>query len=563
MRSRWTDAQARAFALQAGERPELGLRVYTSRLLGSEPSLVLHGGGNTSLKLPRPGTADDAAALLFVKGSGTDLAAVTESDFAVVRLEQVRRLIDVTDLDNDALAEAVAQAVERPGGPKPSIETLLHAVLPWRFVEHTHADSILAITNTVNGEAIARELFGELAPLVPFRHSGFALAQAAHETYERCATARTIGLILLHHGVFAFGHTARDSYENMLALVTRAEDYLAGRGAWALLEDDREFASPDPLHIARLRAALSRRAGYPLLLRRLDGAQWQAYARRDDVPALACEGPATPQHAVFIKREPMLGTDVEAYARRYEDYVAAAKPGRTAAECGLDPAPRVVIDARLGVWAVGVNEHYLGMTIDILRQDMEIKSRAAAHDRYQGLPPAAILEAEIHYGGFERRLHAGGVPAADFLGEVVMLALESGQRDILRTAFETHGATVIDGAPGAVAAEADDLMQQIALRYGGIDVVVTETPLHPWIEALLPLLACAPRGGRLVTTVQHAGEDEGAWKRRCEAAGVALIATLERAAPSSEETARRVVALCCPPPPTQPVATSPAAGAMH
>jgi hypothetical protein len=106
-------------------------------------------------------------------------------------------------------------------------------------------------------------------------------------------------------------------------------------------------------------------------------------------------------------------------------------------------------------------------------------------------------------------------------------------------------------------------MQQIALRYGGIDVVVTETPLHPWIEALLPLLACAPRGGRLVTTVQHAGEDEGAWKRRCEAAGVALIATLDRAAPSSEETARRVVALCCPPPPTQPVATSPAAGAMH
>jgi rhamnose utilization protein RhaD (predicted bifunctional aldolase and dehydrogenase) len=560
MQSRWNDAEARTFAARAGELPELGLRVYTSRLLGSEPALVLHGGGNTSLKLPATRQPGGEGELLFVKGSGSDLAEVTDADFAAVRLAQVRQLIEADDLDNEALAQAVARTVARPGGPRPSIETLLHAVLPWRFVEHTHADSILAITNTVNGEAIAHELFGELAPLVPFRQSGFALAQAAYESYRRCATDRTIGLILLHHGVFAFGASARESYENMLSLVTRAERYLERRGAWALPADARAFDLPDPLQIARLRAALSRHAGYPLLLRRLDGPQWQAYARRADLAAITREGPATPQHAVFIKREPMLGTDVDAYARRYEAYVAAAKPGRTAAECGLDPAPRAVLDARLGVWTVGVNQHYLGMTADILRQDMEIKARAATHDRYQGLPAAAILEAEIHYGGFERRLHAAGGSAVALLGDAVVLAVEDALRDTLRRAFEAQGASVFDATPGNAAA--GDLPTQLALRYGGVDVIVAQAPFLPSIECLLPVLACAPRGGRLASTGRGGDAVRDRLAQRCKTAGIAWIAAFDGAAPFDAQAAQTLVTSCRPDASGRPLAASRSAGAL-
>src|SRR4029079_4050809 len=125
-----------------------------------EPSLVLHGGGNTSVK-----TIENAEQTLCVKGSGADLALVNASDFTPVRLEAVKRLITLTDLDNDGLMAAVSTCVAESDRPRPSIETLLHAVLPYKFVEHTHADSVLALTNTANGARIAAEVFGPLAPL--------------------------------------------------------------------------------------------------------------------------------------------------------------------------------------------------------------------------------------------------------------------------------------------------------------------------------------------------------------------------------------------------------------
>ena len=527
MESRWNEVEARACAASV-DPSELGLRVYTSRLLGSEPALVLHGGGNTSFKR-------EAEDLLYVKGSGSDLARVEPRDFAVVHLNAVRALINAADLDNAALAQAVARVVHQPG-PKPSIETLLHAVLPFRFVEHTHADSILAVTNTANGERLARELFGELAPLVPFRHSGFALAQAAHDVFHRSATRETIGLVLLHHGVFAFGDTAQASYENMLRLVTRAEAFLQARNAWRLPEDPQPFVAPDPVEIARLRARMSHQAGFPLLLRRLDGPQWQAYARRADLAALAAEGPATPQHAVFIKREPLLGTDVDGYARRYAAYVAAGRNGATPAQCGLDPAPRAVIDAQLGVWAASIDEHYLRMTTDILRQDMEIKTRAAALDRYAGLPADAILEAEIHYGGFERRMHAAASPASEFLGEVVVLG--DAAPEAARAAFAARGATVVT-LPGA----GDDALRDLCLRYGGVDVAVLDGSEAGWANALLPVLACAPRGGRVVLLVPAADANPQPLADACRELSVDLVvAHLGPAA--TQQAIEQVVSRC-------------------
>ena len=221
MIDRWDEAEA------ARCDSDLAACVYVSRLLGAEPALVLFGGGNTSVK------SGVDAGVLYVKGSGADLAQVEERDFTALRLAQVQQLIDAGDLTNTQLAQA-ASACVIGNGPRPSIETLLHAVLPHRFVLHSHADSILAITNTDHGDRSAAEIFGELAPCVPFRESGFELAKAAHEAYRAQATSRTIGLILLHHGVFSFGDTARRAYGNMLRLVNLAEAFLASRNAWRL-----------------------------------------------------------------------------------------------------------------------------------------------------------------------------------------------------------------------------------------------------------------------------------------------------------------------------------------
>ncbi|MEO8627274.1 MAG: class II aldolase/adducin family protein [Betaproteobacteria bacterium] len=554
MQNLWND-------IEAGRcRDDLALRVYTSRLLGRDRALVLHGGGNTSVK----SSGDAQAALLYVKGSGSDLAQVTSRDFSPVRLHAVQKLIDASDLDNDGLMAALAECVAQPNSPRPSIETLLHAVLPWKFVEHTHADSVLAITNTEHGGAIAADVFGELAPLVPFHASGIDLARACYDVYRRHATERTIGLILLHHGVFAFGSSARASYENMLHLVGLAETYLQAHGAWALTGDERpaKWLATD---IAKLRHAVSGSAGFPMLLQLQDSAHWRAFARRPDLAEICEEGPATPQHAVFVKRVPLLGTNVARYADDYRSYVDRYRPGRTLRELALDPAPRVIIDPLLGVWTASVDANHAGMTAEIFRHDMEIMSRAAGHDRYRGLAPAEILHAEISYGGFEQRLRARSATTAPLLGEVCLLAgPETVLSDAVGIDLAERGAVIarvgvnVDvprDAPSPallwLAGEAAAGLDVLISRFGGLDVVVLNEGFEHWLTLALALLTFAPHGGRIVLigrqswcakvamTAQRHGDSS-----HVRMSSVALDDRPIESQPA--ELAARIVALCLP-----------------
>src|SRR3954454_5159681 len=359
MQNRWDEAEA--------SRCAEGLEqcVYVSRLLGADSALVLYGGGNTSVKM-REG-ADD---VLYVKGGGSDLAQVSAHDFTPVRLSPVQRLIDAADLSNEQLAHAVAQCVIPGDAPRASIETLLHAVIPHRFVLHTHADSILAITNTVHGERIAADIFAELAPRVPFRESGFDLAKTAYAVFQAQAHSRTIGLILLHHGVFSFGESTRSAYDNMLELVGLAERFLKSQRAWHLASSTQAFQWT-PTEIVGLRRALSRIAGFPLIMQLQDTPELRAFARDPSVRNWWEAGPATPQHAVFVKRKTLFGRDVDGYAAEYRSEVAQHRPGEALRMLGLDAAPRVVVDPQLGVWTASINAQYAQMTAEIFRHDIE------------------------------------------------------------------------------------------------------------------------------------------------------------------------------------------------
>jgi len=496
MLSRWNDADAARDAAGAVDAA-LGTRAYSSRLLGAEKSLVLHGGGNTSFKRER---------VLYVKGSGSDLAKVRESDFSALDLDQVLALQAGAELDNDALRRSLASTAVHPG-PAASIESLMHALLPWPFVEHTHADAVLAVTNTVNGARIASDLFGELAPLVPFHPSGFALARACAEVFHARATEGTIGLILHHHGVVAFGRSARESYENMLRLVTRAEDYLKAHGAWQLPRDPRPFEW-EPIDIARLRARLSRAAGHPLLLTLQEGAHWQAFARRPDLGALCAAGPATPQHAVFLRAQALAGTDIEAFVARYAAAVHAAHPSIAQESPGFDYAPRLIIDPALGTWVAGIDPVHLRIAQDVLEQDLEIKTRASSHDRYAGLPVAENIDAEIHYGGFEQRLLASGGPGTRLLGQAVLIDPAADEPG-LPERYAAAGAAVLQSPPADPALA----VREAVRRFGGIDVLVTCTAEPSLLNAAAPVLACAPRGGRVVPA--GAAADSPRIRQRC------------------------------------------------
>ncbi len=451
---------------------------------------MLHGGGNTSLK-----TRDSGEEILWVKGSGSDLAHVTEKDFTPLSVETVRTLIQKTQMSNEQMMSALVPCVREPARPKPSIETLLHAALPFRYVEHTHADAILAVTNSRNGEAIAQGIFGDLAPRVPFRHSGFDLAKTSIEVFQRDRTARTIGLILLQHGVFAFGDSAKAAYENMLKLVGLAEAYLAGHNAW-ILPRDEDHAQWSAQEIACLRRDISRAAGFPLLARLHDDAQTLAFARRAGLTELLQEGPATPQHAVFIKRMPMTGRDVASYAAAYRHYVGDAQGAP-------DPAPRVVLDAAFGALVLGFGPDYLQITDDIFRHGREIMTRASGHDRYQGLPAQAILEAEIHYGGFEQRILANQRDEDSLRGWCVGIALED-------SAFSESLIEALTSRAAAVANLAQDASpDNLVSRFGGLDALIAHPSQRARAEALLPILRCAPFGTLLWLADQAPSIPEG------------------------------------------------------
>ncbi len=381
-------------AVAASCPDELALRAYSSRLLGGDPSLVLHGGGNTSIKL-----GENGATVVYVKGTGSDLAQVEASSFTPLRLDGVTQVLVRPDMDNAAMMQALDACLARRPAPRPSIETLMHGGLPFRCVEQTHADAVLAAMNVDDIERVHAEVYGERAPLVPYHHSGHALACACMNAFNsHRRTRNTIGLILAFHGLVAFGDDVRSSYENMIELVTRAEDYLRARGAWDVFETAHAASPAASQSLAAMHDEINTVAGAPLVMQIGSDPQCLAFARRDDLADIAQQGPATPQHAVYTRRVPLLGRDVQTSAARYREYLAASL-GKAASRL-MDAAPRIVLDPDAGVIAFGTTAREATMALEMYQHDIAIITRASAHGRYRAAPAAAIALAEFEYGGY-------------------------------------------------------------------------------------------------------------------------------------------------------------------
>jgi len=224
MLSRWIDRDAQAAVdryAKAGIARDLALRVYTTRLLGSDPKLVLHGGGNTSVKLRTPDLAGDDADVLCVKGTGADMAAIEPAGIPAVRLAPLIKLRAQNDVADEQMVRFLRANLIDPGAPNPSVETLLHAFMPYKFVEHTHATALLSVIDQPDGEKRARDLYGDRLGIVPYRRPGFGLAKAAGDAFD--ANPKAVGLVLHKHGIFTFGADAREAYETMIEMVTLAE----------------------------------------------------------------------------------------------------------------------------------------------------------------------------------------------------------------------------------------------------------------------------------------------------------------------------------------------------
>ena len=283
---------------------------------------------------------------LYVKGSGWDLATIEPQGFAPVRLDLLRRLAELPSLADSALVRAQRSALLDPGAPDPSIEAVLHAIIPFAYVDHTHADAVVAITNTPNGAEHAREAFGPRLLLVPYVMPGFMLARTIREMTQSLDWEQCDGLILIGHGIFTWGATARASYDSMIRLVTAAEAYLEARNAFRGARQS-ECDAADLVTLARVRHEVSLAAGRPMIARLDRSAEACGFAGHEQVASIAARGPVTPDHIIRTKRVPViLGADpkedVAAFADECRAYFERHTDGTLTM---LDPAPRWAVCA--------------------------------------------------------------------------------------------------------------------------------------------------------------------------------------------------------------------------
>jgi rhamnose utilization protein RhaD (predicted bifunctional aldolase and dehydrogenase)/NAD(P)-dependent dehydrogenase (short-subunit alcohol dehydrogenase family) len=536
MQSLWNDQEASSY------KTDLALRVYTSRLLGRDKSLVLHGGGNTSVKVREPSLHGEEEEILYVKGSGWDLETIEEAGFAPVRLGPAVRLASLPSLSDPDMVNALRCAMTRASAPTPSVEAILHAALPFKYVDHTHADAVVTVTNSPRGEGRVRDIWGDSVVIIPYVMPGFDLARLCAERFAREAGPQTLGMVLLQHGIFSFGATARESYERMIELVDKAERYLAAQGAWALGPFPERSGRPEPRGIAALRSEVSRAAGAPLILTSRRTAHTLAFAGRPDVGVISQQGPATPDHVIRTKRLPLVGRDVAGYVRAYGEYFAEQAPRAKERKTMLDPAPRVVLDPELGLLAAGRTVKDAAATAEIYEHTMDVIERADRLGGFQALGAKELFDVE--YWDLEQaKLAKAGKPPV-FAGEVALVTgAASGIGKACVEAFLGRGAAVggLDVSPqiagssdrsdylGRICDVTDEEALEAALAFavdafGGLDILVLNAGIFPatrriaelsgeeWRRvmavnldanlALLrlahPLLALAPAGGRVI-----------------------------------------------------------------
>jgi rhamnose utilization protein RhaD (predicted bifunctional aldolase and dehydrogenase)/NAD(P)-dependent dehydrogenase (short-subunit alcohol dehydrogenase family) len=495
MKSQWDDREAQSF----GDDP-LGLRVYTSRLIGRESDLVLHGGGNTSVKATVSDVFGDEVEVLHVKGSGWDLATIEREGFAPVRLDVLRRMAELESLSDAEMVRVQRAAMTDPNAPAPSVEAILHAIIPMRFVDHTHADAVVTITNTEGGLERIGEIYGDSVFIVPYVMPGFDLAREVYKMTRDIDWHQIEGMILLNHGVFTFGDDARSSYERMIAIVTEAERYLEENApAEPASSSPPELDAEAAVRLATLRQAVSDAAGAPMVARLDDGDLAAGFASLPEVASLATRGPLTPDHVIRTKRTALILTgdpeaDVEGYAADYRAYFDRNDDG---SHTCLDPAPRWAVWPGRGVVSFGRSDKDAGVVSDIKDHTIAAIQKAEELGGWHTLGEDEIFDVE--YWELEQAKLARAAEPPEFAGKVALVTgAASGIGRASALALVEAGACVaaldIDPAvSGAITGTATlplvcDVTDEGALgraveaavaRFGGLDVVVSNAGVFP------------------------------------------------------------------------------------
>jgi rhamnose utilization protein RhaD (predicted bifunctional aldolase and dehydrogenase)/NAD(P)-dependent dehydrogenase (short-subunit alcohol dehydrogenase family) len=517
MQSGWVDRDAKAAverAAASGISSDVALRLYTTRLLGRDPALVLHGGGNTSVKTTMRDLAGDEVEVLYIKGTGGNMGTIEPAGMVAVRLAPLQRLRTADDLSDDDMARVQRGHLLDPLAPSPSLELLLHAFMPYKFVDHTHANAVLSLIDQPDGAKLCDEVFGGRIGLVPYVRPGFGLAKAAAATFDK--NPKVEGLILDKHGIFSFGDSAKESYERMIDLVSRAEERLKKNRKAVFATAQLPQQVPPNADIAPLiRGACSLKdAGGEGAHRRMileyrssdairnfiDGAELKRYGA-----SLV----TTPDYTIRTKNWPLIlpppqagGLDafrkaaqdaIAAYVDNYKGYFA-----RHNARCGggktmVDPLPRIVLVPGLGLYGLGRSAKDARIAADLAEAAIAAITDAEAIGCFQTISEADMFDTEywpIEQAklGKEKELPLAGqvaviTGAAGAIGAATAKAFAATGAEVvlldIDAAAAMERAKTISGSAAAFkcdvtdASSVSDAFDRVKATFGGVDIVVS------------------------------------------------------------------------------------------
>jgi rhamnose utilization protein RhaD (predicted bifunctional aldolase and dehydrogenase)/NAD(P)-dependent dehydrogenase (short-subunit alcohol dehydrogenase family) len=513
--NRYSDRDASAmvkhYAAQ-GVHEDVALRVYTSRLLGAEPALVQHGGGNTSVKTVMRDAIGEGVAVICVKGSGWDLERIEPAGLPAVRLEPLRRLAALEALRDEDMVNLQRANLLDQSSPTPSVETLLHAFLPHKFIDHTHSSAVLALVDRPDAEKVCREVYGDRVAVVPYVMPGFTLsklARDAHAAHPKCE-----GIVLLKHGIFSFGDTGREAYERMIALVTLAEEKLKSEKparfvAARLPGTVADVASVAPVVRGAVAVPVDRNEGRwtRFVLEHRASDRIMQFVNGRDVARYSQNGVATPDHVIRTKPWPVILPVPEAgkldafgaaareavakYQARYRQYFERHNAGADPSKKPLDPQPRVVLVPGIGLFGLGASSDAAKIAADVAETWVDVVTAAEAGAGFESIPERDLFEME--YWSLEQAklgkaaekplqrqvvaiTGAGGTigtaVAAAFRRQGAEVALLDLNADAAKAAAKEHGGQAL-ACDVTDRASVDAAFAAIARAFGGVDIVVS------------------------------------------------------------------------------------------
>ncbi len=500
MKSLWVEKEFTSL----GEHP-LDQRVYTTRLLGREPSLVLHGGGNTSVKTEVTNVFGDTDQVMYVTGSGVDLGEIDRSGFSPVRPYVLHRLATLDELSDAEMVRAMRSAMFDADAPNPSVEAILHAIIPFKYVDHTHADAVVTITNTEKGMERVGKIYGDRMFIVPYIMPGFLLAKEIYDMTRDINWEQIEGMILLNHGVLTFGNDATTAYMRMIQIVTVAEDYLEKHAD----VDAPENVTPKEslTSLAELRQAVSRERGGAVVAKVDAGPESVHFSRMLNVEDLVCRGPLTPDHVTWTKRVPVIvesssSQSVDEFVGAYREYFDRNTDGTFTC---FDPAPRWAVWPEHGV--VGFGRSYKEATIvsDIVRHTIRAIQLAEGLGGWKPLQEDDIFDVE-YWEPQRAKLARLGTPPP-LAGKVAIVT--GGASGIGRACVEAlndQGAAVValDVDPTVTDLfECEDIWGMVCdvtdpdgvtrsvgstvRRFGGVDILVSNAGTFPGSDEIAKL----------------------------------------------------------------------------